>query len=287
MYHPEKGESFWKMPDNLKKAVEEFDDTEKLEKNGTQELESSAEPAGDVAKRADGELEGPQRPAALASDSAQLDESDEYEEVEVTEDEGEEDENDAKRLKIDGQNPGGPQEFNEDDIAYQLAAMGQDYGLDPEEYGDGGEGDQFEEGAEGLPLTKEDSSGLFWELLDDYGINPYTTWDKVIEDGKIIDDDRYTVLPNMKSRKEVWGQWSRDRIQKIKEARETAEKIDPRIPYLTFLQKNATPKLYWPEFKRKFKKEAEMRDSKLSEKEREKWYRDYIARESSRLAYDK
>ncbi|KAI9826564.1 MAG: hypothetical protein M1832_006160 [Thelocarpon impressellum] len=156
--------------------------------------------------------------------------------------------------------------------------MGQDYGLDPGEYGDG-EGDVgLEEGAEGLPLTEEDSTGLFKDLLDDHGINPYSTWEKIIEEGKIIEDNRYTVLPNMKSRKEVWGKWSRDRIQRLKEAREKEEKKDPRIPYLAFLQKHATPKLYWPEFRRKYKKEPDMRDAKLSDKDREKWYREYISR---------
>jgi len=41
---------------------------------------------------------------------------------------------------------------------------------------------------------------------------------------------------------------------------------------------NATPKLYWPEFKRKFKKEPEMKDPKVVDRDREKYYRDYISR---------
>jgi hypothetical protein len=84
----------------------------------------------------------------------------------------------------------------------------------------------------------------FKDMLDDHGVNPYTTWEKVIEEGRIVEDDRYTVLPNMKSRKEVWGDWSRDKIQRFKERREKEEGKDPRMPYLAFLQKNGTPKLY-------------------------------------------
>jgi len=212
-------------------------------------------------------------PAIAAQNEEEADDSDEYEEVEITDDENEV--NPSKRQKTEDSNELHV-EFNEDDMAYQLATMGQDYGLDPGEYGDE-EGD-FEEGAEGLQLTEEDSNALFRDLLDDYNISPYTTWEKVIEGGQIVEDDRYTVLPNMKSRKEVWGQWSRERIQQLKEQREIEEKQDPRIPYLAFLQTFATPKLYWPEFRRKFKKEAEMRDTKLSDKDREKWYRDYINR---------
>ena len=206
------------------------------------------------------------------------DDSDEYEEVEVTDDEDEGDL--AKRQKTEEDHDNHPVEFNEDDIAYQLVAMGQDYGLDPGEYGED-RGAELEEGAEGLALTEEDSSALFKDMLNDYNVSPYTTWETLIEAGHIVEDGRYTVLPNMRSRKEVWGEWSRKRIQQLKEQREREFKEDPKIPYLAFLQKHATPKLYWPEFRRKYKKEPEMRDSKLQDKEREKVYRDYITRMSS------
>ena len=229
-------------------------------------------------------IDGPTPTAAPAPGPAPIahkvkrdgaEESEEYEEVEVTDDEGEE--NPTKRHKTE-EDDDQPVEFNEDDFAYQLAAMGQDYGLDPGEYG-GGEDENLEEGAEGLALTAEDSSALFKDMLDDQHINPYTPWEKIVEAGLIVEDDRYVVLPNMKSRKEVWGIWSREKIQRLKEQRENAEKQNPRLPYLSFLQTHATPKLYWPEFRRKYKKEPEMRDAKLSDKEREKWYRDYINRE--------
>ena len=205
--------------------------------------------------------------------------SDEYEEVEVTDDE--DGENPTKRQKTEEGDVDQPVEFDEDDIAYQLASMGQDYGLDPGEYGGG---EDLEEGAEGLALTEEDSSALFKDMLDDYHINPYTPWDKIIETGHITEDDRYLVLPNMKSRKDVWGEWSRERIQQLKEQREREEKKDPRIPYLSFLQTHATPKLYWPEFRRKYKKEPEMHDAKLSDKDREKFYRDYVNRKLQPLS---
>ncbi|EAU33200.1 conserved hypothetical protein [Aspergillus terreus NIH2624] len=202
-------------------------------------------------------------------------ESDEYEEVEVTD--SEDGDHPSKRPRTEGEDQEGPVEFTEEDIEYQLAAMGEEYGLDPGEYGEPGEG-EWEEGAEGLPLTDEDASALFHDLLDDYHINPYSTWEKIIEEGRIIEDSRYTALPNMKARREVWSQWSRDRIQKLKERKEKQEKKDPRIKYLAFLQDHATPKLYWPEFKRKYRKEPEMRDSQLSDKDREKYYRELVSR---------
>jgi hypothetical protein len=238
--------------------------------------------------------------AGLESDS-------EYEVVEVTDDEDEEDGAERNREaelengqastvqdttappeEIDQQE--GPVEFGEDDIAYQLAAMGEEYGLDPGEYGEDYD-EEWEEGAEGLALNEEDASNLFRDLLDDYRISPYTPWDRVIADeseASILNDDRYTVLPNMRARKEVFDAWARDKTAQIRQERAAMEKRDPKIPYLAFLHEKATPKLYWPEFKRKYKKEPEMTDRKLNDKDREKLYRDHINRlklpESTRKA---
>jgi FF domain len=167
-----------------------------------------------------------------------------------------------------------PVEYNEEDIAYQLAQMGQDYGLDPGEYGNG----EFDEYDTGLPLSLEDSKALFYDLLSDNAINPYATWEGIIEEGRIINDERYVALPNMRARKEAFDIWSTQRVQELKDKRAKEAKKDPRIPYLGFLYDRATPKLYWPEFKRKYRKEEAMKDAHLSDKEREKLYRDHINR---------
>ena len=281
VHNPESRESLWKFPPDVMRGVVDYDRVERKKKENN-EREEDGEPEDETVIAAQeptmvetvipaGPMPLPQPVNGRRAD----DESDEYEEVEATDDEAEE--NPAKRQKTQEGDVDGHVEFNEDDIAYQLAAMGEDYGLDPGEYGDG-EDQGWEEGAEGLPLTEEDARALFKDMLDDHRISPYTPWDTIIDEGKIVEDDRYTVLANMKSRKDVWADWSRDRLQRLKEQREKEEKMDPRIPYLAFLQKYATPKLYWPEFRRKYKKEPEMKDAKLSDKEREKWYRDYINR---------
>ncbi|KAK4539922.1 hypothetical protein LTR36_009964 [Oleoguttula mirabilis] len=217
-----------------------------------------------------------------------------FEYVEVTDSEGEEGDEKADQPADDeGEAPlqdEGPVEFGEDDIAYQLAAMGEDYGLDPGEYGDEPE-EGWEEGAEGLAISDEDAANLFRDLLDDYRISPFTPWEKLIadeSDTSIVHDDRYTVLPSMKARQDVWSQWAKDKAAQLKEERAQMEKKDPRIPYLAFLAEKATPKLYWPEFKRKYKRDSEMNDRKLSDKDRERLYRDHINRlklpESTRKA---
>ena len=271
VYNTETNESFWKFPQEVLKGVIEYDRIEREKKERRERGEVSEEPE---TQEPEAVPEKPEpEPVACAAPVEAGEESDDYEEVEVTDDEEDEDQP-SKRAKTEDDQP---VEFTEEDIEYQLAAMGEEYGLDPGEYGEPGE-EGWEEGAEGLPLSDEDAAALFRDLLDDFRINPYSPWENIIEEGRIIDDSRYTVLPNMKSRREVWSDWSRDRIQDLKERKQKQEKQDPRIKYLAFLQERATPRLYWPEFKRKYRKESEMKDTHLSDRDREKFYREHISR---------
>ena len=264
VYNVEKDQSFWRIPDKLKAGILALDQL-RIKEKADALVQKAEEPQGAAARPV---AEAPATVTEAAEDSS------EYEEVEVTDDEDEE--NPAKRQKTDN-GPDEVVEFDEDDIAFQLAAMGQEHGLDPGEYDDGNM-EEWEEGADGMDMTHEDSAALFKDLLNDSGINPYSPWDKLVDEGKLVDDLRYTALSSMKARKEVWEEWSRERVKVLREIRAKEEKKDPTIPYLTFLQKHATPKLYWPEFKRKYKKEIEMRDPALGDKEREKLYREYINR---------
>ena len=267
VYNTEKDQSFWRIPDKLKDGILALDQ---------QRIKDKAEAL--VKEKTGSQTLGPEvRPADIGDSIARVDEAEEseYEEVEVTDDEDEDAEgNPSKRQRTEEPGEDDPVEFNEEDIAYQLAAMGQDYGLDPGEYDDGNM--EWEGGGE--ELTAEDSEALFKDLLNDFGINPYSPWEKLVDEGKLVDDTRYTALTTMKARKEVWEEWTREKIKQIKELRAKEEKKDPRIPYLSFLYKYATPKLYWPEFKRKYRKEPEMRDTAMADKEREKLYREYINR---------
>ncbi|KAB5566748.1 hypothetical protein GE09DRAFT_1028332 [Coniochaeta sp. 2T2.1] len=291
-YNPEKERSYWRIPEKLMPAILELDRARIREKAG---LPVAAIPEGEKRKTEEKKEEGPAptaqarpdappRPRSESAPAAEAQEkdydSDEYEEVEVTDSEGEEGEGEdgaepgaraSKRQRTE--EPTGedqqPLEFTEEDIAAQLAAM--------QEMEAGG-GEDWEEGDEGLPLSEADARALFKDLLDDHGINPYSSWEKLMEEGKIFDDARYTVLGSTRERKEVWEEWSREKIRVLKELRAKEEKKDPRIPYIQFLQEKATPKLYWPEFRRKYRKEGPMKDTGLSDKDREKWYREHINR---------
>lgn len=115
--------------------------------------------SGDTKKVIKPELRGTKRPALAAvgiknegerSAGASEEEDEEDEEDEENEDEDEDGDEEQwhgnKRLKT---GPSGPVEFTEDDIAWQLEAMAEEYGLDEEDLEEGGE------------MTEEENIGLF------------------------------------------------------------------------------------------------------------------------------
>lgn len=273
VYNSAKNTSFWRIPEKLMPAILEMDKAR-------------------IRAKAQGEDPDAQPMTGESEDDS------EYEEVEVTDDEGEaqdeDEEHPSKRQRLSEQQDAeegeeqyeveeeeegesGPVEFTEADIAAQLQAMGEDYGLDPGDYDDGNQ-DEWPEGAEGVEFSQEDAKLLFKDLLNDFNINPYSPWEKLLEEGKIVEDPRYTALSTTKDRRDCWDEWTREKIAERKAQRAREEKKDPRVSYMAFLQEKATPKLYWPEFKRKYKREDVMKDMKYSEKEREKAYREYISR---------
>ncbi|RDA86894.1 hypothetical protein CP532_1872 [Ophiocordyceps camponoti-leonardi (nom. inval.)] len=271
VHNPLKNTSFWRIPEKLMAGVLELDKARvrakasgdgQGEDSGDKKPEKTAESAGNEA--VGGEPE---------------DDNSEYEEVEVTDDD--DDDNDEHRSKRQrtGESASDDEaeavEFTEADIAAQLQLMNEEYGLEPGMEGDD-DAANWPDGA--ADFTEHDAKCLFKDLLDDFNINPYSPWDKLVEEDRLVDDPRYTALTTMRARKECWDEWSRERIAARLEQRAKQEVKDPKIAYLAFLQDKATPKLYWPEFKRKYKKEATMKDVKISDKDREKAYRDHIAR---------
>lgn len=288
VYNPEKNTSYWRIPEKLMPGILELDKARIRRLAGEEEPEveqPKKEPEPET-KTADA---GPPKDTDNIQQNADYD-SDEYEEVEVevTDDEAD-GENPSKRQRTEDagsaadeddaqdEEEQGAVEFTEDDIAAQLAAMGEEYGLEPGDYDDGNM-EEWPEGAEGVEFSEEDAKLLFKDLLDDLNVSPYSPWEMLLEAGKMVNDPRYTALSTTKARRECHDEWSRDKIASQKEQRAKQEKKDPRIAYMAFLQDKATPKLYWPEFKRKYKKEDAMKDMSLSDKDREKAYREHINR---------
>ncbi|GAM89698.1 hypothetical protein ANO11243_077370 [Dothideomycetidae sp. 11243] len=285
-------ESFWKFPTDVMKAVIALDQMHLEEKHGKPQnagQESGQDKELAVAAKADGvagvgdEEERIWVPPAQSTQDKGYDSS-EYEEIEVTDDSGAES-NDEADEDDPSADPHGPVEFNEDDIAYQLAAMGESYGLDAEEYGSpGGSSAEEEEGAAGLPLTDTERNQIFSEMLADHEISPFTPWESILAPDsphRLLDDDRFTILPSARARKEAFAEWAKTTIaaKKASSTTQSKGKEDPRVRFLAFLASNASVKLYWPEFKRKFKREAPLKPTaRFVERDMEKLYRDFVAK---------
>lgn len=271
VWNKETNESFWKFPPNVMSAVIEFNRKERERKERRERGEpSDVEEEDPAMAEIEAELAAAEEEVEIVEvdGDADMENDEEYEEVEVTDDEGDPG-NASKRQRTEEPSGDQPREMGEDDLAWQLAQMEEmemDQGYD-EQYDD-------EEPA----LSEEDCKALFKELLDDLGVNPYTPWHKILDEGILYDDERYKALPTMSARKDCFNEWARDKAQVLKEEKAKQAKRDPRIPYLAFLDQHATPKLYWPEFRRKYKKEPEIKDAKLADKDKEKLYRDHIKR---------
>ncbi|KAI9666985.1 MAG: hypothetical protein M1831_001490 [Alyxoria varia] len=298
-HNPATGESLWKFPPEVIAGVVEYDiqERDKKERGGLSANESQRSTAkeGVLGETNTNQSLEPSVAAAKTSTEVQEDAnghgdtksigSEDYEEVEIVEEDDLEDEQPYKRQRLESADlhthseENDELEFGEEDMAYQLAQMGGTGGEYHDEYDDGKSGiDVMKEEGEDDAAAIEESKSAFKEIFDDYGVSPFATWDKIIEEGDIIDDDRYTLLSNTRRRKEMFEEWSGAKIKSLKEHREKQARKDPKIPYLALLQKKATPKLFWPEFKRKYKREPEMKDVKLGDKDREKFYREHINR---------
>lgn len=268
VWNKDTNESFWKFPPDVMIAVVEFDRREREKKERRERGETSDVEEDSAMAEIEKELAEAEEQVEIVEvdGEAGMEDEEEYEEVEVTDDEGEEASNAPKRQRTDDP----PAEAEDDDLAWQLAQM-------EEMELQGGDEEEFYDDEDPL-LSEEDCKALFKELLDDTRVSPYTPWDKIIKDGILFDDERYKALPNMAARKNCFNEWSREKVQFLKEEKAKQQKRDPRIPYLALLDRHATPKLFWPEFKRKYKKEPEMKDMKITDKEKEKLYRDHIKR---------
>lgn len=94
--------------------------------------------------------------------------------------------------------------------------MNEEYGLDFDDI-DGGEDYDWLDGDVVEDFFEEDVKFLFKDLFDDYWINFYSLWEKLMEDGVIIDDLWYIVFLIIKVCKECWSEWLWECIVEFKE----------------------------------------------------------------------
>ncbi|RIA98132.1 hypothetical protein C1645_813182 [Glomus cerebriforme] len=243
-YNSETKQSVWVVPEEIAVAVKDFKEQE--EKNA--QNQKSNDSTGLKRKANDEEVAGSE---------------------------------DVKRAKgsvDDGEIEG--TELTEDDIAFQLQFMEEqenqelmdddleDYDdkLDDHEYTGEEENSLSKKKDKGreVELSSEERVLMFKSLLKDMEVSPFAIWEKELP--RIIHDERYTLIPTLKQRKEIFDEYCKERV---------AENLSVKDEYLKLLEEETTHRSHWDDFRRKFKRDS--RFKKFSDdKEKEKIFRNHV-----------
>lgn len=126
-------------------------------------------------------------------------------------------------------------------------------------------------------ISDQQRQTIFSQLLDAYDVNPYKTWESALH--LVIDDPRYDVYDSSKQRSEAFDVWARIKIAQIRQAKQTQPEASssdaPASLFIKFIQANYSKKLLYIDFKRKFRKQPEFSKSQLSDKDKEKLFREF------------
>lgn len=168
IHNPQTNVSLWKAPEDIQIVIDAMPPgNETAKEPRVKKIKIVATPGKeDIKEIAQPEPRGTKRPASTAMEAKsnggrgsgaegeeenQEDEENEEDEESSYSNEDEEGEegHENKRLKTGGPVPPKPVEFTEEDIAWQLEAMAEEYGLDEEDLDESGE------------MTEEENIGLF------------------------------------------------------------------------------------------------------------------------------
>ncbi|OLL26750.1 Pre-mRNA-splicing factor dre4 [Neolecta irregularis DAH-3] len=151
-------------------------------------------------------------------------------------------------------------EFTEDDLAWQLAEIAQE----------DEQNNAYSHGSAPEPTLEER------EMLLDRSVDPFSTWDAELS--KIVNDPRYILIETTKNRRYVYDAWCRERSIQINAENASKVKQNPILEYHKLLTDHADSKIYWHEFRRKFKKDPAFVNFGDNDKQREKEFREFQSR---------
>ncbi|EIW70763.1 hypothetical protein TREMEDRAFT_61270 [Tremella mesenterica DSM 1558] len=303
-FEKESKRSEWTVPDEIKDAVEAFDNEEKKKKEEEQKLKKEKERLEKEKVRLELEEErkrlveqGLERKRKAEEAIAQAKNEERKSKVAKTikgEDEGERSEEDENHLQGDGEegDEGEDEEGDygpvdeDDEAAWQRAVAAEfaeaDAALEAEREREKEETEMKEEEAvkqvfsvpEKVTVSLEEGKALFKE------ISPFAPWDQSLP--LFINDPRYVLLSSLKDRREVYEEYCRDvgrarRLNKIKPAAQEEKKSDPEREYKALLRDEVTStRTRWEEFRKKWKKERRFYAYGRDDREREKIFKVHL-----------
>ncbi|KAI9140745.1 hypothetical protein BKA69DRAFT_1175710 [Paraphysoderma sedebokerense] len=163
-------------------------------------------------------------------------------------------------------------EMTEADVEWQLAMM-QDEGLLDEDAQEEQSHMVQQEPQKPIELEPEERVAVFKSLLADHNVSPFDTWDRILP--KIIHDERYAVVKTLKERKEAFDAYCQERAEDNRKQKAAEKKKSPREAYMELLEQEVNPKMYWDDFRRKFKRDPRFSNFER-DKDREKVFREFI-----------
>ncbi|CAG8636049.1 6000_t:CDS:10, partial [Acaulospora morrowiae] len=175
-------------------------------------------------------------------------------------------------------------ELTEEDIAFQLQFMeeqeDQDYETEPNESRDqlmehamSDEGSQLlnEEKGKDVDLSPEERASRFKSLLREMEVSPFAMWEKELP--RIIHDSRYTLIPTLKQKKELFDEFCKERVIELRA--EKKKVLSEKDEYLKLLEEETSYRSHWDSFRSSFKRDPRFKNFS-EDKEREKLFRKHV-----------
>ncbi|RIB30810.1 hypothetical protein C2G38_1948122 [Gigaspora rosea] len=125
-----------------------------------------------------------------------------------------------------------------------------------------------------VELSSEERMLMFKSLLRDMDVSPFAMWEKELP--RIIHDPRYTLIPTLKQRKELFDEYCKERVVEVRaEKINKAKDLTAKDEYLSLLEEETSHRSHWDSFRKRFKKDPRFKNFS-DDKERERVFRKHI-----------
>ncbi|ANB14401.1 DNA replication protein Dre4 [Sugiyamaella lignohabitans] len=276
VYNPQTNKSFWDVPEDVLRKIEEMDRDDLIllvarARGLTLSTDSAAPKFEEQGRLEAGTEEGN---ANSAPDNTVIED--------VSDDEGVESDRENDDDNIDLNDENSLEEMSNDDDG-----LGTGFELDWDNIEDDLKNDDSTGNAD---LTNQERLSIFYSLLEDFSINPFGVWE--VELNKVLDDDRYDILESNSARSDAFDKWAALKIREQKlqheelstKTQDSTEDIikkmvedSPVGRFLSLVRRKYKEKYFYVDFKRKYRNEALFDIPELTDKDKEKIYREYAS----------
>ncbi|KAI8982364.1 hypothetical protein BDF20DRAFT_866502 [Mycotypha africana] len=267
-YDRENKTSVWEMPEELEEGMALL---KKLEEEEKEKQRKEEEEGRKRQLEAEGALEQLEEAKRIKLETGEEGQGQGRE----AEGEQRQDQAQVQAQEKEAEEPQEATEMTEEDIMWQLQQMEQDEA--EEEAVEVEEKEQKTQPASSTtkdsPLSEEECIRRFNELLKERNISPFAVYSA--EYPKLMSDPRFSLIPSHKQ-KALFNKYCNALGEKIKQ--EKAHKKKPQEEFKELLEQKVTKKMYWEDFRRKYKNDPrfQLSHSSMTTKEKEALFKDHV-----------